>query len=275
MLDNNLAMDRNRIDYIARLPHGEPLVQAALNRTEPIEIDDLVHRFGVEEMLRDSQTKGFLASLLYFFGVLTYGGRGQLDRLQLVIPNLVVRKLYVERMQESLLPGYELDRERRDACRRLYAEGDIAPVCRFIEQRFLPVFDNRDLRWSNELVVKTAFLTVLFDDLGYIMDSETSIERGYCDLSMIARPDTRRWGFLDQLIEFKHLKLADLPGIDAKALAAMPIEKLRARPEVAALRAEGETQLAVYRRGLEARYGEQLNLYTHAVVCIGLLRLVY
>jgi hypothetical protein len=91
---------------------------------------------------------------------------------------------------------------------------------------------------------------------------------------MIARPDTRRWGFLDQLIEFKHLKLADLPGIDAKALATMPIEKLRARPEVAALRAEGETQLAVYRRGLEARYGEQLNLYTHAVVCIGLLRLV-
>jgi len=50
-------------------------------------------------------TEGFLASLLYFFGVLTYGGRDARGRLQLVIPHLVVRKLYVERIQETLLPG--------------------------------------------------------------------------------------------------------------------------------------------------------------------------
>ncbi len=274
MLDNNLAMDRNRIDYIARLPHGGSLVQAALNADAPIVIDDLEYSFGVERILYDPQTEGFLASLLYFFGVLTYGGRGLLRSLQLVIPNLVVRKLYVERIQKSLLPGFDLDRERRAACTRLYAEGDIGPACRFIEQRFLPVFDNRDLRWSNELVVKTAFLTVLFDDLGYIMDSETAIGRGYCDLSMIVRPDARRYGFLDQVIEFKHLKLADLPGIDAQTLAEMSPQALAAHPKVAALRAEAEAQLAVYRQTLEGIYGERLDLRTHAVVCIGLLRLV-
>ncbi len=31
MLDDNLAMDRSRIQYVARLPHGETLVNAALN----------------------------------------------------------------------------------------------------------------------------------------------------------------------------------------------------------------------------------------------------
>ncbi len=274
MLDNNLAMDRNRIDFIARLPHGEAVVAAALDPAEPLTVERLERRFGVEQMLRAEQTEGFLAALLYFFGVLTYGGRGILRRLQLVIPNLVVRKLYVERIQESLFPGFDLDRARRAACTRLYAEGDIGPTCRFIEQRFLPVFDNRDLRWSNELVVKTAFLTVLFDDLGYIMDSETAIGRGYCDLSMIVRPDARRYGFLDQVIEFKHLKLADLPGIDAQALAEMSPQALAAHPKVAALRAEAEAQLAAYRQTLEGIYGERLNLRTHAVVCIGLLRLV-
>ncbi|NEX17927.1 MAG: AAA family ATPase [Halochromatium sp.] len=275
MLDNNLAMDRNRIDYIAQLPHGQSVVTAALDRGDPLTVEKLERRFGVERMLRAPQTESFLASLLYFFGVLTYGGHGPLRQLQLVIPNLVVRKLYVERIQESLLPGFDLDRERRAVCNGFYAEGQIGPVCHFIEQRFLPVFDNRDLRWSNELVVKTAFLVTLFDDLGYIMDSETAVGRGYCDLSMIVRPDARPYGFLDHLIEFKHLKLADLPGLETETLTKMPIEQLRARPEIASRLAEANAQLAVYRERLQAVYGAALKLQTHALVCIGLLRFVW
>ncbi|NEX16069.1 MAG: AAA family ATPase [Halochromatium sp.] len=275
MLDNNLAMDRNRIDYIAQLPQGAALVRTALDSASPITIEDLEYRFGVERMLRAPQTEPFLASLLYFFGVLTYGARDPLGQLQLVIPNLVVRKLYVERIQESLLPGFDLDRERRAVCKGLYAKGAIGPVCTFIEQRFLPVFDNRDLRWSNELVVKTAFLVTLFNDLGYIMDSETAVGRGYCDLSMIVRPDARHYAFLDHVIEFKHLTLADLPGLDSEALAKMPIEALRARPEVAGQLAAANAQLAIYRERLQAIYGAALRLHTHAVVCIGLLRLVW
>jgi hypothetical protein len=48
-----------------------------------ITIDDLEQRFGVERMLHAPQTHGFLASLLYFFGVLTYSGRDPLGNLQL------------------------------------------------------------------------------------------------------------------------------------------------------------------------------------------------
>ncbi len=182
----------------------------------------------MERMLHAPQTEGFLASLLYFFGVLTYSGRDPLGNLQLSIPNLVVRKLYIERIQEALLPGYDLDRERRAVSERFYAAGELEPLCDFIEQRYLPVFDNRDLRWSNELVVKTAFLITLFNDIAYIMDSETAIARGYCDLSLIVRPDRRQYALLDHVIEFKHLKLGDLPGIDSDALASMPREELRA-----------------------------------------------
>jgi hypothetical protein len=220
MLDNNLAMDRNRIEYIARLHHGEALVSAALDSAHPLSVGRLEQRFGVERMLRAPQTEGFLASLMYFFGVLTYSGRDPLGKLQLGIPNLVVRKLYVERIQEALLPGYDLDRERRAVSDCFYSTGDVAPLCDFIEQRYLPVFDDRDLRWSNELVVKTAFLVTLFNDIAYIMDAETAIARGYCDLSLIVRPDRRQYALLDHVIEFKHLRLGELPGLDSAALAA-------------------------------------------------------
>ena len=275
MLDNNLAMDRNRIEYIARLPHGEALVSAALDSAHPLSVDRLEQRFGVERMLHAPQTHGFLASLLYFFGVLTYSGRDPLGNLQLSIPNLVVRKLYIERIQEALLPGYDLDRERRAVSERFYTAGELAPLCDFIAQRYLPVFDNRDLRWSNELVVKTAFLITLFNDLAYIMDSETAIARGYCDLSLIVRPDRRQYALLDHVIEFKHLKVSDLPGLDSAALAAMPREELRARPEVARLLTEAQGQLADYRKTLEGIYGDKLKLRTHALVCTGLVRFVW
>ncbi len=46
------------------------------------------------------------------------------------------------------------------------------PICDFVEQRLFPVLDNRDYRWANEMTLKTAFLTLLFDDTFYIVDSE-------------------------------------------------------------------------------------------------------
>ena len=275
MLDSNLAMDRNRIEYVGRLPYGQSIVNNALQTEHPITIPDLSDRFGVQMMIKTPKDNSFLASLLYYFGVLTYAGQDAIGNLQLVIPNLVVRKLYVEQMQEALLPGYEISREREDVCRRFYSHGELEPLCDFIEQRFLPVFDNRDLRWSNELVVKTAFLTTLFNDLAYIMDSETAIAKGYTDLSLIVRPDKREYALLDHLLEFKHLKISDLGKLTGEQIAKMPREELKALPAVAQLLTEADEQLARYRITLEATYGAKLKLRTHSVVCIGLARLVW
>ncbi len=275
MLDSNLAMDRNRIEYVGRLPHGETLVNAALEPEQPILINELEDRFGVQMMLNTPKDHGFLASLLYYFGVLTYAGRDRDGRLRMVAPNLVVRKLYVERMQEALLPGYEVTEERQAAARHFYTTGELAPLVHFIEQRLLPVFDNRDLRWSNELTLKTAFLTTLFNDTAYIMDSETAIDKGYGDLSLIVRPDMRQYTLLDHLLEFKYIPLKELTGFDSQTLAETPLEKLRALPLVQQKRVEAEQQLASYRQTLERVYGPKLKLRTHAVVGVGLTRLVW
>ena len=160
-----------------------------------------------------------MASLLTYLGVLTLAGSTPLRELLMRIPNLVVRKLYVERIQETLLP----DGQDRDAAwaatRILFQSGDLQPVCDLVEQRYFPIFDNRDYRWANELTLKTAFLTLLFDDRLYVVDSETAIGRSHADLSLIRRPELwqqpQLWDFL---LEFKLLKLreAGITGEEAR-----------------------------------------------------------
>ena len=44
-------MDRNRIEYIASLPHGDSVIAAALNDAEPLTVQLLADRFGVKDML--------------------------------------------------------------------------------------------------------------------------------------------------------------------------------------------------------------------------------
>jgi hypothetical protein len=274
MLDDNLAMDRNRIQYVARLPHGEALVNAALNPAQPLAVVQLSNRFGVQDMLTAPKDPDFLASLLYYFGVLTLGGRDALGKLILTIPNQVIRKLYVERLQEQVLPDYHDQEQRQQVVERFYSTGDLGPLCEFLEQRYFKVFDNRDLRWSNELVVKTAFLATLFNDAFYVMDSEPALERRYGDLLLRVRPDMRQYALLDHLLEFKAVSHQAV-GLTGEALRAKPRAELRALPAVAEKFQEAEMQLSVYRATLEREAGGTLKLRTHAVVCIGLERLVW
>ncbi|MDG4598034.1 MAG: AAA family ATPase [Candidatus Contendobacter sp.] len=274
LLDDNLAMDRNWIQYVARLPHGETLVNATLNDAEPLAVAQLVNRFGVLDMLTAPRDPDFLATLLYYFGVLTLAGRDALGKQQLTIPNQVIRKLYVERLREQTLPRYEDQEQRQRVAERFYATGDLGPLCGLLEQTWFKVFDNRDLRWSNELVIKTAFLAVLFNDAFYVMDSEPALGRGYGDLLLRVRPDMRPYALLDHLLEFKTVTLKAV-GLTSVELAAKSREELRALPVVAEKLRAAETQLAAYRGALERTGGEPLKLHTHAVVGIGLERLVW
>ena len=274
MLDSNLAMDRGKIAYIASLPHGGQMILDAVNADPPIVLPALADRFGVEDMLTAVKDAPFMASFLYYFGVLTFDGLTSAGRLILSIPNLVTRKLYVERIQDLLLPDRRALGEGRQAAELFYQTGDLQPLCDFIEQRYYPVFDNRDYHWVNELMVKTTFLTLLFNDIAYIMDSEPALERTYADLTMIVRPEMRQYQLLDILLEFKYvsLKEAELTGAAARALSAAAVAEL---PQIKAKFAEAQATLPGYRASLLARYGARLRLRTYAVVSLGFDRLVW
>lgn len=275
MLDSNFASDQAKIAYVAGLPDGKALILDAIEEDARISIRQLEDRFGVAEMLAPSQDRTFMASLLYYLGVLTLGQEEtDLGKLTLRVPNLVVRKLYVERLRDLLLP----DRRQHDmafvAAETFYQHGDLQPICDFVEQRLFPVFDNRDYRWANEMTLKTAFLTLLFDDTFYIVDSETPLARRYADMTLIVRPEMRQYQLLDLLLEFKLVKLAEA-GMAGEQIRSLDREQLVALPAVQARLAEARSQLQRYREALEAAYGETLRLRTYAVVGLGFERLVW
>ena len=72
-----------------------------------VTVPQLARRFGVQDMLNAVKDQPFMASLLYYFGVLTWVGLTPFNECVLKIPNLVAKSLYVERLQESWLPDYE------------------------------------------------------------------------------------------------------------------------------------------------------------------------
>ncbi|MEN8216969.1 MAG: AAA family ATPase [Pseudomonadota bacterium] len=273
MLDDNLAMDKEKITYISRLPGGEEVIINALHEQPPLATQTLAHRFGVEDMLYTVKDTTFMVSLLYYFGVLTLAGETDFGELVLKIPNLVVRKLYVERIRDIFLPEFQEQKESQQAAKTLYQTGDMQPLCKFLERGYFKVFDNRDYSWADELTIKTAFLTVLFNDALYIMDSEVELERTYADLVMIVRPQMRRYPLKDILIEFKYVSLstAKLTGKKAKQ---MDIEKLKALPTVQDKLVESRNQLDKYRLVLESKYGNLLRLQSYSVVAVGFDRLV-
>ena len=273
MLDDNLAMDHSKLSYISRRANGERLIQRVLQEKQPITIQRLASRFGVADILATEQKTSFLASLLYYFGILTLNGRDQWGQLILKIPNLVVRRLYVEHLAALLLPPNEQEAGRL-AAKIFCSTGNMKPLADFIEQRYFKTFDNRDYKSANELTLKTIFLTVLFNDTVYIMDSELALERTYSDFTMIVRPDMRQYQLFDILIELKFLNLskAELSGLQARKKSrqeVLALDKVKKQMDAAVAQVKG------YQTRLLAKYGSTLKLRTYAVVALGFEKVVW
>ena len=273
LLDENLAMDRSKLAYIAQLPHGEDLLIQALNGEAGIVIPQLAQRFGVADVLTAVKDQPFMASLLYYFGILTLTGQGVLGKAILNIPNLVARSLYVERLREQWLPTYEDRQTIPRLAETVYLQGNLAPLVAFIEQRYFSILSNRDYCWTNELVIKIAFLTLLFDDRLYMMVSETEVDHGYIDLALIVRTDMRQFSALDLLLEFKYVSLPELK-LTGEQARAKTVKELAALPKVEEKLQEAEAQAQRYGAALRDRYG-LTDLRQFAVVAIGLERVVW
>jgi hypothetical protein len=272
MLDSNMAMDRNKIAYIAGLPRGEEVINAALDETRPLTLESLAHRFGVADMILHEKSAGAMAALLYFFGVLTIEGTTLTGKLILRVPNLVTRKLYLEELERALIPSVGVRDSVSPIIEDFLLSGDIAPLCAFVEENIFGALDNRDYRWANEFSVKITFLALLYNDILYIADSEPALQRSYADLLLLLRPDRRTPPLFDILFEFKYISLKEA-GISAEEARAADPETLRALPPAAAKLTEARRQLERYRQTLLEIYGDALNLRCYALVAVGFERL--
>jgi hypothetical protein len=273
MLDNNLAMDRKRLLFVAGLLEGESLLLEALCQENGVTVTDISDRFGAETMLKQERDRDTIISLLYYFGILTLGGIVGLNKLAIKIPNLVSRSLYIEQLQDIYLSSAEDRQSLSNVPDGLFLTGDLQPVCEFIETRLFPVLSNRDYRWSNELAIKVIFMMVLFNDRVYMMVSEAEVQHGYADLSLIVRPDMRRFQALDLVLEFKYLGLKEL-GLSGEEVKTRSREALSQIPSVAEKLKEAREQVLRYGQVLKTRYN-LTTLTGFAVVALGLERIVF
>lgn len=275
ILDGNLAMDAGRIRYIAALPNGHGVIEQIMDDEHPVSVQTLEIQFGVEKLREVQQDSRYLLSLMYFFGILTIHAISGLGNLVLGVPNLVIRALYVERLKRHALPRPQDDQLAEKLAEQFYQTADLQPLADFMEQKYFAVFNNRDYCWSNELTVKTAFLTLLFNDIWYIMDSETALQRRYSDLVMVIRPSMRHYATLkDFIFEFKYLKLDELK-LTGEQLRGKSRAELEAMPQVQQALQDALSQLRQYRPVLEKKYQQPERLECLAVVALGFERVIW
>jgi hypothetical protein len=277
MLDANLAMDENKLTYLAREASGQQAVLDVLQKDEPVTVDGIVDRFSLGEMVTsEGHHRTYLGSFLYYFGMLTLNGNwSPSGTLDLTPPNLVTRKLYIDHVRRLLLVGEKDPDAPEDVPNALMMEGDIEPLTSYVEQQVFRHFSNLDYRWMNELAVKTAFLALLFKDQGYTIFSEPELDRSRADLCLLRRPDAREGDLWDLLLEFKYVKLRDLPGRPSgDELRQRPDAELVTLKPVADAFAAAEAQLARYHGVLAERFGVHLRLRSYAVVALGFERLL-
>jgi hypothetical protein len=273
MLDSNLAVDEGKLEHLSSILSGRQAVINLLQNDEPIVVNALADRFTLSAMLdRAAQDDKFLASHLYYLGMLTVTGRDARGRVCLAPPNLVTKKLYADRILRFLLPAGADRNTAGEGVDRLISDGDMGPLLSFVENKIFPVFSNRDYRWMNEFAVKMAFATLLFDDITYALFSEPEVSRGYADLCLILRPDARQYQLSDMLFEFKYVSLKDL-NLSGKKVRGMSEKELLGKPPVKKAFKDAEAQIRRYAGVLRERFGEKLRLKCYIVVSIGFDRL--
>jgi hypothetical protein len=277
--DENLRTDRGKLAFLARTATGAGVIEEITEGNGEIAIPQLETSFSLESLLtRLGEDRGSIVSLLYFMGLLTLTGTP--GRLR--VPNLVVKKLFLDRLLELYLPEAGDSYAARETALRFFQDGDLAPLLAFFEEKLLPVLSHRDQGAPtgrnggggvNEMVIKTLFLSLLFDDTRYVACSEMEIERSYADLCLLVRPEARRHGYFDFLFELKLVRRKEL-GRSGQELRDLPAADLRRLPPVAQAFEAAHEQARRYAAALQRRGGEPLTLRSYAVVAVGVERIL-
>ncbi len=280
--DENLRTDRGKLAFLAHTVAGAGVIEQLTEGAEgTVDVTRLESRFSLDDLTaRMEKDPDAVASLLYYMGLLT-----QTDApFRLRIPNLVVRKLFLDRLLEIFLPDLGDSSGARRIAMRFFRDGNLVPLTAFFEDKLLPVLSNRDrgaaprapgLAGSgvNEMVMKSLFLSILFEDAYYQIFSEPELEKTYADLCLLVRPQMRRYGFYDLLFEFKLVRRKEL-GKKGTEIKVMDEPSLRQLPRVKKAFSEAEEQVRTYRGALRRRYGKELDLRAYAVVAVGLERML-
>jgi len=275
VMDVNLAADEGRLEFIAELPGGKEIIME-LMQGKKIVMTEIIPRFGLQAMLsQDTKTRAFMASYLYFMGMLTLSDEeSEYGDMLLTVPNPVTKHLYIKGVVRWLVPDPLIRDDGEDAAKKVYTTGEIGPLCEFVEKQIFPAFSWRDRRWVNELTIKTMFMALLFTEVNYLMVSERETRSGYADLAMIVRPDRRKYRLRDVLIEFKFIRSKDLE-LAKEQLRQKTDQELWLLDKIRKKAESAKDQAARYSADLKVEFGNSIKLKTYVVIAVDFERILW
>jgi len=289
MLDTNLRADRGKLTFLVHYDMGCELLVDTFNREQETSVVEIGTEFGADEMLQDDMRQERLASLLCYLGALTINGVAENGNILLTIPNLVMKNLYAERIQEMI---FQRDMSKFKAIQRvvdtLFYHGELQPFCDFLEENQMSIYSNRDYPQFKELTLKSLFISLLYHNNLYTIHSEPEFTRRYGDIYMELKPDKRQSMFYNLLFEFKQLALSEIipaanpnkkrqrkTPLSEEEVLAKSRDELMVIPAIKVAMDEAKSQLKGYQATLSKRYGTGFKLRSYAVVGVGIGRIVF
>ncbi len=273
MLDVNLSLDQAKLEYMARRAGGEQFLFDLAPHGGAVGVPNIIHSFHLRDMMDMRADDITYRSLLYYLGILTLNGYLPEQGLRLEIPNLVTRGLYFQQIRRFTLPDAQHIQKVTEGARRWRWRGEPQFLCEFVEQYFFKTFSNRDYLQFSEQTVKIIFMAYLYDDLNYLLRSELEVGRGYADVVMTVRPESRPRGMLDLLIEFKYVSLTDAK-IDGATAHSLSREQIMALPAVLTALDQAYAQINRYAPHLRAIIGPDQRLRSFIVLALGFDRIL-
>ena len=208
LIDENVKTDYTRLRNIAEnfITKEEMLDLIEGGEVGPIEIKE---RFNLESLYKKEEKYTNIRSLLYYLGMLTIK-RKEANAVILGVPNYAVKALYWEYMEKAY--GVEASArydELKAAMRKMREEGRVEHIMEIYE-RVIKRLSNRDLTHFNETSCKSIFITLVYTDGIYLIESEKETNGGYTDLYIKEGVLYKEAVTYRYMIEFKHIKEGEL-----------------------------------------------------------------
>ncbi len=202
LIDMNIASDYTKLGKMLDLCQGEER-EKIIEKTVSGEgiVSEIRQKFNPAMEFTDID----LISMLFYLGYLTITGE-EFGKLELKIPNKVMREIYSEYFMEILKQKTELEVTQSDyteIAKEIAIEGKIDKIMEKV-QEYLTNLSNRDYQKFDEKYVKLIFFCIAMNLKIFRLKSEMEIQRKYPDILLMPKDSNR--GYKGVMIEFKYLK---------------------------------------------------------------------
>lgn len=215
LLDENVRIDYDKLQFLVtegpRL-NGNFSILGQIMDQQQTECN-LVHSFALKDIIENNKFKSFL----YYLGLLTIKDYLYASKVNLAIPNEVIRVMHYSYIRESLIDGYGLKLDVNLLTRefdKLAFEGKWQTIIGHILERLYEAVSLRDFAFR-EQVVKAYLLAWLGMTPLYFVLSEPELNHGYADIFLQKNHFTTARTSHEYLIEVKFLSAQEQKRPDA------------------------------------------------------------